>query len=363
MIEARDDQRVREVIMNSETQSVDASSMGTRGSTRPRVLVLASDVLFSHFFAEGARTRLSEVAEWSQHAGRDDSPQLREQIAQADVLMTTWHSPFLRMGMLGTRPRVRLIAHCGGEVKSRMDQEIFDHITVTNAADPMAAPVAEMALALMLTLVRRLPEYAAEMRAGVIRTNEYISSGETVRGRKVGLIGFGRIGRAFARLVQPLGVELLVSDPCCTPEIVAAHGAKSSDLDELLSSCSVVVLAAGLTPETRNLLDQHRLGLMPDGAYLINVARGGLVDMDALLAELRKGRLTAALDVTDPLEPLPPDHELRRLPSVLLTPHIAAGGIEMRRAIGAVAVEEVVRFCKGEPLENVVTRDMLAMMT
>ena len=89
---------------------------------------------------------------------------------------------------------------------------------------------------------------------------------------------------------------------------------------------------------------------MPDGAYLINVARGGLVDMDALLAELRKGRITVALDVTDPLEPLPPDHELRQLPNVLLTPHIAAGGIEMRRAIGAVAVEEVVRFCKGEQL-------------
>ena len=111
------------------------------------------------------------------------------------------------------------------------------------------------------------------------------------------------------------------------------------------------------------LLAFARIGLMPDGAYLINVARGGLVDMDSLLAELRKARLTVALDVTDPLEPLPPDHELRRLPNALLTPHIAAGGIEMRRAIGAVAVEEVVRFCNGEQLENVVTREMLATMT
>lgn len=350
--------------MNSERQSiVDQAGTETRGPARPRVLVLASDVLFSHFFPESARARLSEVAEWSQHAGRDDSPQLRPLITQADVLMTTWHSPFLRMDMLGTRPRVRLIAHCGGEVKSRMEEGIFDHITVTNAAEPMAGPVAEMALALMLTLVRRLPDYTAEMRAGVVRTNEYVSCGETVRGRRVGLIGFGRIGRAFARLVEPLGVELLVTDPCCASETVAAHKGKLLGLDELLSSCSVVVLAAGLTPETRNLLDQRRLGLMPDGAYLINVARGGLVDMDALLAELRKARLTVALDVTDPIEPLPSDHELRQLPNALLTPHIAAGGIEMRRAIGAVAVEEVVRFCNGEQLENVVTRDMLALMT
>lgn len=349
---------------NNVTQVlVNYSSVETARPARPRVLVLASDVLFSHFFPDSARARLSEVAEWSQHAEREDSPQLRAEIAQVDVLMTTWHSPFLRMEMLGMRPRVRLIAHCGGEVKSRVEEGIFDHIIVTNAAEPMAAPVAEMALALMLTLVRRVPDYANEMRAGKVRTNEYVSCGETVRGRKVGLIGFGRIGRAFARLVEPLGVELLVNDPYCTVEIVAAHKGKLLDLDELLSSSSVVVLAAGLTPETRNLLDKRRLGLMPDGAYLINVARGGLVDMDALLAELRKARVTVALDVTDPLEPLPPDHELRRLPNVLLTPHIAAGGIEMRRAMGAVAIEEVVRFCKGEQQENVVTREMLATMT
>lgn len=346
--------------MNKQAES---SSTKTPGPERPRVLVLASDVLFSHFFPESVRTRLNEVAEWSQLAERDDSPQLRAEIAQADVLMTTWHSPFLRMEMLGTQPRVRLIAHCGGEVKSRMEAAVFDHVTVTNAAEPMAVPVAEMALALMLTLVRRLPDYAAEMRAGVIRTNEYVSCGETVRGRKVGLIGFGRIGKAFARLVEPLGVELLVTDPYCDAEAVAASKGKLLGLEELLGSCSVVVLAAGLTPETRNLLDQRRLSLMPDGAYLINVARGGLVDLDALLAELRKARISVALDVTDPLEPLPPNHELRQLPNVLLTPHIAAGGIEMRRAIGAVAVEEVVRFCKGEQLENVVTPDMLALMT
>jgi phosphoglycerate dehydrogenase-like enzyme len=160
-----------------------------------------------------------------------------------------------------------------------------------------------------------------------------------------------------------LGVELLVSDPFSSAEAVATQKGMLVDLDVLLRSCSVVVLAAGLTPDTRNLLDKRRLALMPDGAYLVNVARGGLIDMDALLGELRSARITVALDVTDPLEPLPPDHELRHLPNALLTPHIAAGGIEMRRAMGAVAVEEVVRFCKGEQQKNVVTREMLARMT
>lgn len=328
-----------------------------------RVVILSSDVLFEHFFSESARARLTEVADWSQYSEVEESDALRRKLQTADILMTTWHSPFLKLEMFGPHPRVRLIAHCGGEVKSRMEEQVVDHITVTNAAEPMAAPVAEMALALTLALVRRIPSYASEMHSGLIRTNEYVSQGETLRRRRVGLIGFGRIGRAFARIVAPFKVELLVSDPWATSEAVAAVGGALVDLDQLLSSSSVVVIAAALTNESRHMLDQRRLGILPDGAYLINVARGGLIDFDALSNELRSGRLSAALDVTDPLEPLPVDHELRRLPNVLLTPHIAAGGIEMRREIGEVAVSEVVRYCKGEPLQNVVTPEMLATMT
>jgi phosphoglycerate dehydrogenase-like enzyme len=227
----------------------------------------------------------------------------------------------------------------------------------------MAEPVAEMALAMMLMIIRRLPHYVDAMRAGLTQTNVEASRGETIRGRRVGVVGFGRVGRAFARLVAPFGTELFVFDPYCPVETIAAFGARAAGLDELLAACSVVVLAAGLTDETRGLLDARRLALIPDGGLLVNIARGALVDMAALAGELRAGRIRAALDVTDPLEPLPPDHELRRLPNSYLTPHVAAGGVEMRNAIGAVAVEEVVRFFRGEPLENRVTRDMLATMT
>ena len=331
--------------------------------SRPRVLVLASDVLFDHFFPESTQARLSEVCDWSRYSGREDSQELRAKIAAADALMTTWHSPFLVAEMFGENPRVRLIAHCGGEVKSRAEQRLIEQITVTNAAEPMAQPVAEMALTLMLTLVRRIPEYVAEMRAGTVRTNDFASEGETLRGRNVGLIGFGRVGAAIAELIRPFGARLFVTDPYRTTEMVEAHNGTRVSLDELLTLCSVVVVAAALTSETTNLLNKRRLALMPDGSYLINVARGGLIDMEALLAELRTGRLTAALDVTDPFEPLPVDHELRQLPNVLLTPHIAAGGVEMRRAIGDIAVEEVRRFFRGEQPRNVVTREMLATMT
>ena len=331
--------------------------------TRPNVLVLASDVLFQHFFTAESLRKLGEVASWTRSAWREDSAQLRSEIANADALMTTWHSPFISAVMLGQKPRVKLIAHCGGEVKSRVAEEVFEFVTITNAADPMARGVAEMALALMLTLVRRIPDYAAEMRNGVTRTNEYVSEGETLFGRRVGIVGFGRIGRAFAKLLTPLGVEVWVSDPYAKTDSSAAQGVKLVQLDELVSTCSVVVLCAALTPETRGLFDTRRLALLTDGSYLINIARGGLIDLDALVNELRSGRISAGLDVTDPLEPLPLDHELRKLPNVILTPHIAAGGIEMRREIGALAVEEVVRFTRGEPPVNRVTKEMLATMT
>ena len=331
--------------------------------TRPNVLVLASDVLFQHFFTEKSLDELGAVTSWTRSALHQDSPALRSEIADADVLMTTWHSPFLTREMLGQQPRVKLIAHCGGEVKSRVAPDIFEFATITNAADPMARGVAEMALALTLTLVRRIPEYASEMRNGVIRTNEQVSEGETLSGRRVGIVGFGRIGRTFAKLLTPFDVEILVSDPYAQQIEVTAYDATLVQLDELLSACSVVVLCAALTPETRGMFDKRRLSLLRDGSYLINVARGGLIDLEALLQELRKGRITVALDVTDPLEPLPADHELRKLPNVTLTPHIAAGGIEMRQEIGAMAVAEVVRFATGLPPLNRVTNEMLATMT
>src|SRR6185436_4026062 len=175
-------------------------------------LVLASDVLFQHFFSDDSLAKLDEVTSWTRSALREDSPELRSQIANADVLVTTWHSPFLTREMLGDEPRVKLIAHCGGEVKSRVAEEIFAFVTITNAADPMARGVAEMALALMLSLVRRIPEYATEMRNGVIRTNEQVSEGETLFGRRVGIVGFGRIGRAVVKLLTLLGVDIFVSD-------------------------------------------------------------------------------------------------------------------------------------------------------
>ena len=329
---------------------------------RPRVLLLADDPLFATLFGPEAIARLEAVADWERYADREETPELASHVARADVLLTTWHSPFLQSRLLEGTP-VQLIVHCGGELGTRMEPAILDRVTVVNTPEPMAHPVAEMALAMSLALVRRLPDYERAMRAGAVPDNRVAAVGETLHGRRVGLVGLGRVGQAFAKLVAPFEVELLAYDPYCPGDTAQRAGVRLLALDDLLRSCAVVILAAGLTGETRALLDRRRLALLPDGALLVNVARGGLVDLDALLAELSAGRLSAALDVTDPLEPLPAEHPFRRLPNVLLTPHVAAGGIEVRRAMGAAAIDAVERFVRGEPQRNVVTCAMLERMT
>jgi len=338
-----------------ETMSADTA--------RPAILILTSEALFPQFFPDPLLRRLARAGRWKLSTENQDNPRLRQEISESDVLLTTWHSPFLTLEMLGERPRTRLIAHCGGEIRARMEEAVVESLTVTNAPGPMAAPVAEMALALVLTMVRRIPEYSKTMRDGLTQDNRVAVAGETLRGRTVGLVGFGRIGQAFARLVRPFGVRLLVSDPYCDRAIMRRLGATGGALDDILPQASVLVLAAGVTAETRGLLDARRIGLLPPDACLVNVGRGALVELPALMQALREQRIRAALDVTDPLEPLPPDHELRRVPGLILTPHIAAGGLEVRSAMGEVAVGEAIRFLKGQPVRNRVTRAMMALMT
>jgi phosphoglycerate dehydrogenase-like enzyme len=326
------------------------------------VLVLASDPLFRMLFPPPTERRLRRLCDYERSRAADDTPNLRARLARADALVTTWHSPFLTAEMLAGS-RVRAIVHCGGELAARMEAAVLDRTMVANTPEPMAGPVAEMALALVLALVRRLPEHTAAMRRGASPDNATATTGEALAGRRIGVVGFGRIGRAFARLVAPFGVDVAVYDPHVSASTVRALGGRRLALEPLLSRSSVVVLAAALTATTRALLDRRRLALLPDGACLVNVARGALVDLEALVAELRRGRIRAALDVTDPLEPLPRRHVLRRLPNVFLTPHVAAGGIEVRRAMGIACVEELERMVRGSPPRQRVTRGDLARMT
>ncbi|MCZ2264604.1 NAD(P)-dependent oxidoreductase, partial [Isoptericola sp. QY 916] len=174
----------------------------------------------------------------------------------------------------------------------------------------------------------------------------------------VGIVGASLVGRRVVELLGPFDLDVLLYSPELAPgPVPGLPGARAACLDEVAARADVLSLHQPLTPETAGQVDARVLGLMPDGATLVNTARGGVVDGEALLAELRTGRIDAVLDVTDP-EPPPPDSELWSLPNVVLTPHLAGStGTELRR-IGDSVVAEVERFARGLPFVH--TEELVA---
>ena len=166
------------------------------------------------------------------------------------------------------------------------------------------------------------------------------------------IIGFGKIGQAVARRAQGFGLRLLYSDPAEHPEPETALGAQRIPLDQLLGESDFVSLHVPLTEETRGLINSQALQQMKPGAYLINTARGPVVDQAALVEALQKGWIAgAALDVSDP-EPLPPNHPLYSSPNCLITPHIGSATNNTRRRMAELAAENLLAGLSGRRLPH-----------
>ncbi|MEE4545693.1 hydroxyacid dehydrogenase [Streptomyces sp. V4-01] len=282
-----------------------------------------------------------------------------DRLATADLLLTGWGCPPLDAAALDRAPRLAAVVHAAGTVKGHVGPEVWQRgIAVSSAADANAAPVIEFTLATVWLAARRTLGVSAAYRRGVLPT---YGDRRGADGAVVGVIGASRIGRGvIARLLAaPAGFRVLLADPYVGADEAAALGVEATDLDDLCRRSDIVTVHAPDLPETHHLLDARRLALLPDGAAVINTARGRLVDTDALTLECAAGRVDAYLDVTEP-EPLPAGHPLYGLRNVLLTPHIAGcQGTEVRR-LGAYAVDEVARWIQGEPLRGAVHADDLA---
>jgi glyoxylate reductase len=212
-------------------------------------------------------------------------------------------------------------------------------VAVTNTPGVLDAAVADLTLALILATRRNIVTADRWIREGGWQSNWARPKllGRDLAGARLGLVGFGRIGREVARRAEVFGME------------VAFHTRGGGvGLDELLGSSDVVSLHVPLTEETRGLVSRERLGLMEDGATLINTSRGAVVDEAALVAELVSGRISAGLDVFA-AEPTVPE-ALFGLPNVVLTPHIASATRETRAAMTRVLVDNVLAYSRGEPL-------------
>jgi phosphoglycerate dehydrogenase-like enzyme len=333
---------------------------------RPKLIIWAGPQLFQSFFAQSQRKRLTQLFDWKRNGARKiGSPQVKE-LQDAEAFITTWDSPVFSDDLPEIAPRLRVITHCGGEVKSRFARSLFDELTITNTPEPMARATAEMGATFLLYCARNVDYYREKLRSRSNRVYEDLhlhGSPEALIGREVCMIGFGRIGRALVDLLRGFDLRWLVYDPYVAPADAKDYPVQFVSLPRLLRRAELLVLTAALTEETRGLLNSRRLSELPEGASVINIARGGLIDLAALTAEVRKGRLRCALDVTDPHEPLPIGHPLRRLPGAIVTPHIAGSHRSVRPQMADVAIDDLERFFSGKQVRNRVTAAMLERMT
>lgn len=254
--------------------------------------------------------------------------------------------------LLDRFPAVRVISNHGVGV-DHIDLEAARQrgIPVGNTPSVLDGAVADMAFALILAAARRVVE--GDRHARHPEVSEFSADerhGRDVHGATLGIIGLGNIGFQIARRARGFDMRILYHSR--RPREAAARqvGAQRVPLDELLAQSDFVVVIVPLTPETQKLIGRRELALMKPTATLVNVARGGVVDTEALTETLLAGRLfAAALDVTEP-EPLPRDHPLLSLDNVTLTPHVGSATVQTRRRMGELSVENLLAGLEGRPL-------------
>lgn len=270
-------------------------------------------------------------------------------MAEADVALVM-ATPMPR-SLLEQAPRLRFIQKLGAGV-DRIDTGYCGArgIAVARLHAGNAIPVAEHTVLLMLAACRHLPQLDAATRAGRWDKEEARGENRHLHGKTIGIVGFGAIGRQVARLLSGFGVTLVYFDPVrASPSDEAAFGVRPLGLDALLAEADVVTLHLPLLPATEGLISAERIARMKPGALLVNAARGGLVDEEALAEALRSGHLFgAALDAF--AEEPPVGSPLLALPNTVVTPHCAGATIDNFASVASRAAENVGRFLRGEDL-------------
>ncbi len=325
-----------------------------------RTLLVATPSFRELVFSTQSLARLERLGELVVLDDPTDAGALVTGLPETDVLITSWGATPLTAEVLDHAGRLRLIAHSASSVKHFVTDEVFRRgIRITQAGQAMARPVAEVSLAFTLTMLHRIHRFDHALHGGAAWQDAPPQHG--IAGSRIGVVGASRTGVEYIAMIVALGADVVVHDPYLTDSRAAELGVRRIDLDELLRTSRVVALHAPTLPETHRMIGARELALMPDGSSLVNTARSWLIDSDALLAELRTGRIDAALDVFDE-EPLPLDSPLRALPNVLLTPHRAAGTVESYLEMGDIVAAEIERYVSGSPLRYELTEAALARM-
>lgn len=262
--------------------------------------------------------------------------------------------------LLDKLPNLRLIQRTGiGYDNVVVPDATARKILVCNTPDGPTESTAEHTVAMLLALAKRLKQGNDNMAAGQWGPRKDPLIGIEVTGKTLGLVGLGRIGRRVAHICRNgFEMRVLAYDPFVTAEQAAALGVTLTDLDTVISQADFVSVHVPATTETYHLINRERIAQMKDGAYVLNLARGPLVDEDALLAAVDSGKLAGAgLDVFDP-EPAPLTSRLRNHPMIIATPHSASLTVEGRIRIETMAVERLLAYFNGERPKDMVNPEV-----
>jgi phosphoglycerate dehydrogenase-like enzyme len=305
-----------------------------------RVAIL-DDIHDAYEHTEGVR-RLRQSAEVSVFRAPFGSP---EGLKGFDAVVANRERTRFSRELLERLPDLRIIAQTGNHAY-HIDLAAATEfgIVIGKASGGFCTGAGELAIGLAISLMRHIPSASAAVRSG-----EWPSlMGCEVHGKTMGIVGLGHVGRHVAKIAQALGMRVVSWSRRPDPATTASLGIEPVELDHLLRISDVVSIHATLAPETRGLLDGERIALMKRTAYLINTARGPIVDESALIAALSTGRIAgAALDVFD-REPLPKEHPLTKLPNVILTPHLGWPTDKMYEQFAQAAAEVLLAYANGQ---------------
>jgi glyoxylate reductase len=275
-------------------------------------------------------------------------------ILQATEGLFIYGHPKIDGGLMDRMPKLRVISNFGvGVDHINLEDARARGIPVGNTPGLVDGATADLTFALLMAIARNLmigDRYARSPEFTVYDPN--ILHGFDVHGATLGIIGMGNIGRQVARRAQGFDMRILYHNRRRNPEAEAALGATYATLPDLLRQADFVTLNVPLTPGTRHMIGRAELRMMRPTAYLINVARGGVIDHNALVDALREGWIAgAALDVTEP-EPLPRDHPLLSLTNIVIVPHLGSATRQTRTNMARRAVDNLLAGLQGDPLLN-----------
>lgn len=327
-----------------------------------KIALLANTERQEQVFTKGHIDTLGEMGELliNELTAGPDEAEAAKIIKDADIAITSWDCPALTENVLTSAPNLKLIVHAAGSVKGIVTDKMWEQgIRISSGAAALGRGVAETALGLSITALKNI--YNLNKLTSMGGWNSQNHTVTDIYNVTFGIIGAGYAGRHFIKLLHSFEVDIVLYDPTMSEKECTELGVKKVNLMEMMKVSDVVSLHAPSLPVTKNMINSLTLSAMKDGAVLINTARGTLVNESDLIAELRKGRITACIDVTSP-EPPAELSELRLMPNVILTPHIAGAVTNGRKRIGKLVIDEISSFLKDSTLEYEVLRSQLSKL-